>query len=370
MKIVVTGSNGFIGKNLLVHLKRLEGLQLETITREDKPADYKVKLKGVDIVYHLAGVNRPQNEEEFTKGNPELTFHLIKAIQENGDKPRFVLSSSTQAEKDNEYGKSKRAAEEAIEQAVQEGVLEGVIYRLPGVFGKWSRPNYNTVVATFCYNVAHGLPVEVRDPSYELPLVYIDDVMAAFIKHLDETIEPGKLKKENIKTLFKVTLGELASIIKSFPESRKSLKTPKVGDTFEKYLYSTYLSFLPENKFSYPMELKTDNRGDLFEWIKSEEFGQIFVSTTKPGITRGNHYHHTKTEKFLVIRGEGVIRFRKINSDKVIEYPVSGEKPTVVDIPIGYAHNITNTGDKEMITLFWANEIFDQQRTDTYFLEV
>ena len=223
-------------------------------------------------------------------------------------------------------------------------------------------------MATFCHNVAHGLALEVRDPAYTFPLVYVDDVVAQLLERI--TFPPKGMTRPAIQTQFTVSLGELARTVQSFPKLRKNLRAPQVGDTFTKYLYSTYLSYLPADAFSYPMELKADQRGDLFEWIKAKGFGQIFVSTTKPGITRGNHYHQTKTEKFLVIRGEAIIRFRQIHGSEVIEYPVSGEKPTVVDIPTGYTHNITNVGETELITLFWANEIFDQNRPDTYFLEV
>lgn len=363
-KVVVTGSQGFIGKNLIVRLGRFDELEVVGLHRESSSEDFNSALNDCDLVYHLAGVNRPKEESEFISGNLDYTSQILEVLSKNTKNPTLVVSSSSQAEKENPYGTSKRMAEEAIENS---GV-DAVVFRLPGVFGKWSKPNYNSVVSTFCYNVANKKPLEVRDPSFSLPLVYVDDVVESFLKYLGKPV--SGFKRDTVKTVFQTTLGELAEVISSFPENRKTLHAPAVGDTFTKYLYSTYLSYLPESDFSYPMELKVDNRGDLFEWIKSEQFGQIFVSTTKPGITRGNHYHHTKTEKFLVIRGEAVIRFRKLGESKVIEYPVSGEKPTVVDIPTGYTHNITNTGDTELITLFWANEIFDTNRTDTYFEEV
>lgn len=367
MKVVVTGANGFIGKNLMARLAREEGIELVKITRETPVQIFGEMLRGADIIYHLAGVNRPVNEAEFTTGNTFLTKDLLDAIPA-GECPSWVMSSSTQAELDNPYGKSKREAEEIVAMAADQGRVNAVVFRLPGVFGKWSKPNYNSVISTFCHNVAHGLPLEVRDPSYSFPVVYVDDVVEQFLGYLKEC--PKGYTLDQIRTQFNVSLGFLAETIKSFPENRKTLVAPKVGDTLTKYLYSTYLSYLPEDQFSYPMKLNVDSRGDLFEWIKSEQFGQVFISTTKPGITRGNHYHHTKTEKFLVIRGEAVIRFRQIESNKVIEYSVSGSAPTVVDIPTGYTHNITNVGDSELITLFWANEIFDPNRADTYFLEV
>jgi UDP-2-acetamido-2,6-beta-L-arabino-hexul-4-ose reductase len=370
MKVVVTGAGGFIGKNLMSYLLRLDGIKVFTIGRKDRPEDYLQKLEDAAVVFHLAGVNRPENEKEFQEGNSKLTENLLNALAQTKTAPKFIFASSVQAVKDNPYGKSKRTAEEIIKGAIKKGIVEGIIYRLPGVFGKWCRPNYNSVVATFCYNIARGLPIDIRDPHYQFPLVYIDDVVHHFLSHLEEPVKPGELCWGEICTTFKVELGKLGEVIKGFPALRKNLKAPQVGNTFHKYLYSTYLSYLPEDKFSYPLELKVDQRGDLFEWIKSESFGQVFVSTTKPGITRGNHFHHTKTEKFLVIRGEAVVRFREIDGEEVIEYPVYGDNPTVVDIPVGYTHNITNTGKSELITLFWANEIFDQERTDTYSLEV
>lgn len=365
----MTGANGFIGKNLCARLERLEEVILFKISRQTKESELMAALADAHVIYHLAGVNRPKDLKEFTSGNVDFTQAILNGLQSNSNKPKLIISSSSQAELDNDYGKSKRKAEELVEVAAKNGICQAVVFRLPGVFGKWSKPNYNSVVSTFCYNAANGLELEVRDPNYTFPLVYVDDVVEQFLSHLSHPVGID-FSYEEIRTVFNVSLGYLANTIKSFPTNRQTLLAPAVGDTLTKYLYSTYLSYLPEDSFSYPMELKVDNRGDLFEWIKSKEFGQIFISTTKPGITRGNHYHHTKTEKFLVIRGEAVIRFRRIDSDKVIEYKVNGKNPTVVDIPTGYTHNITNTGESELITLFWANEIFDTNRTDTYFLEV
>lgn len=369
MKILVTGSEGFVGKNLVVQLNRMENLEVLEAGRSTTDEQLAQMAGSADAIFHLAGVNRPKEEVEFTIGNADYTNKLLNFVAEGGKCPLFVISSSTQAELTNPYGLSKRHAELAVENAAINGAIKAVVYRLPGVFGKWSKPNYNSVVSTFCHNVANGLDIEVRDSNYSFPLVYVDDVVESFVEQLSLT-HTQAFRMEQVRLQFNVSLGYLADTIKSFPESRKTLVAPKVGDPFIKRLYSTYLSYLPSNAFSYPMELKVDNRGDLFEWIKSEDFGQIFISTTKPGITRGNHFHHTKTEKFLVIRGEAVIKFRKIDAEEVIEYPVSGNVPTVVDIPTGYTHSITNIGDSELITLFWANEIFDQSRPDTFFLEV
>lgn len=368
MKVVVTGAGGFIGRNLCATLGTIDGLEVNRIFSTTRRDEYSPWIKDADVIYHLAGVNRPKDPSEFVTGNAIFTEEILKVAAEGGNVPTVVISSTTQAVKDNDYGKSKRAAEGLIEEYASNGKIHGAIYRLPGVFGKWSKPNYNSVVSTFCYNVANELPLEVRDPSFALPLVYIDDVVQAFLSHLNSRFKG--LRSFEVTPIFNTTLGELAGLISSFSELRDTLRAPNVGKGLEKRLYSTYLSYLPMEKFSYPMDLKKDNRGDLFEWIKSEDFGQIFVSTTKPGVTRGNHYHHTKTEKFLVIRGEAEIGFRQIDSDQVITYQVNGSEPTVVDIPTGYTHNITNTGQTELITLFWANEIFDIERPDTYFLEV
>lgn len=368
MKVVVTGAGGFIGRNLCSSLDRIEGAEVKRVFSTTPKDQFTPWIKEAHLIYHLAGVNRPEDPSEFITGNANFTKEILEIAAEGGTLPTVVLSSTIQATMDNDYGNSKRSAEILIEKFISAGKINGAIYRLPGVFGKWSRPNYNSVVSTFCYNVANELPLKVRDSSFALPLVYIDDVIQAFLSHLNSRFRG--LTNFEVSPVFHTTLGELAEIISSFPVLRKSLCAPKVGKNLEKRLYSTYLSYLPTDRFSYPMELKKDKRGDLFEWIKSEDFGQIFVSTTKPGITRGNHYHHSKTEKFLVIRGEAEIAFRRIDSDQTVIYNVKGTEPTVVDIPIGYTHNITNTGESDLITLFWANEIFDVERPDTYYLEV
>lgn len=363
-KVVVTGSKGFIGSNLIIQLKKIQGIEVIGLTRDSSAYEFNSALEGCDIVYHLAGINRPKDDNEFTIGNIEYTSKICEVLAKNSKSPVIIMSSSVQAEGDNPYGKSKRLSENVVKKFG----INAVVFRLPGVFGKWCRPHYNSVVATFCYNVANKKPLVIRDPDFSLPLVYVDDVVSSFIGYLYRPV--SGFNWGNVEPVFQSTLGELANLISSFPEGRKTLEAPNVGDLLTKYLYSTYLSFLPESDFSYPLNLRADNRGSLFEWIKSEQFGQIFVSTTNPGVTRGNHYHHTKTEKFLVVRGEAVIRFRKLGDTAETKYYVSGDKPTVVDIPTGYTHNITNVGNSELITLFWANEIFDMNRMDTYFEEV
>lgn len=368
LNVVVTGADGFIGKNLCASLQERANIHVQKITRATAELQRSDWLKSADVIYHLAGVNRPKDDEEYFKGNADLTRRILEEACKNGNRPTVVFSSSTQAALDNVYGRSKKAAEQVILDFAAEGKISYSIYRLPGVFGKWARPNYNGVVATFCHNAANGIPLDVRDENFVLSLVYIDDVVNSLESHL--TFEDRADGFSRVTTQYEVTLGELSSIISEFPKLKRTLHAPKVGSELHKLLYSTYLSYLPKDEFAYELELFKDDRGELFEWIKSNDFGQIFVSTTNPGVTRGNHFHHTKTEKFLVIRGEAKIRLRKLNSDEVLTYRVSGSSPTVVDIPTGYTHNITNVGDDELITLFWANEIFDKNSPDTYFLSV
>lgn len=368
MRVVVTGAGGFIGRNLCASLSLVEEVKVYPIYSSTKKLEITQMLKEADVVYHLAGVNRPTDPEDFEIGNAQFTREILEEIAKGENIPTFVLSSTIQVVNDSEYGRSKKVAEELVIDFASRGIIQAAIYRLPGVFGKWSKPNYNSVVSTFCYNIANGFPIEIREEDFKLSLIYVDDLVNLLLTHL--TIKNHQSEFFDVAPLFEITLGELATTISSFPKLRKSLHAPKIGDPLHKRLYSTYLSYLPEDKFSYPLELKEDNRGNLFEWIKSDNFGQIFVSTTKPGITRGNHYHHLKTEKFLVIRGEAEIHFRQISTEKIIKYEVSGSKPMVVDIPIGYTHNITNKGKTELITLFWANEIFDSENPDTYFLQV
>ncbi len=331
-------------------------------------SELEAALAQADIIFHLAGVNRPQNVDEFKQGNTGFTEQICTRLEAMKRTPLVVMSSSIQAELDNPYGVSKRMAEEALMSWAERTGASAVIFRLKNVFGKWCRPNYNSVTATFCHNIAHGLPVSISDPSRELELVYIDDVVEAFLKTMEEQPTGGEFR--GVERSFKVTLGELAAKIRSFRESRTTLRLPPMDDAFTRCLYATYLSYLDGPDFAYGLEIKTDNRGCLAEFMKSAQFGQIFVSRTKPGITRGNHYHHTKTEKFMVVEGEAVIRFRHILNGGIIEHKVSGRDFRVVDIPPGYTHSIENVGATEMIVLFWASEIFDPTIPDTYFKNV
>lgn len=369
--VLVTGSSGFIGKNLRAALGRNKEVLIKTFDREDEPGLLDALLTEADFIYHLAGVNRPQDPKEFEIGNAQMPRRIVEILGQLGRAVPILLTSSSQAECDNLYGKSKKAAEVILAEYSKRTGAPVFVYRLPGVFGKWSRPDYNTVVATFCHNIARDLEIKISDPTHVIELVYIDDVIRHFTGHLHELpLSAGVGRYCQINTTFKVTLGDLAAKIFSLRDMRKTLKVPDLSDYFMRCLNATYLSFLGTRDFSYPLDLKTDERGSLFELIKSEHFGQIFVSKTFKGITRGNHYHDSKIEKFCVITGEAVIRFKHVLSEEVIEYHVSGAKIEVVDIPPGYTHHIENLGANEMIVLFWANQIFNPDNPDTYFAEV
>lgn len=366
--VLVTGAEGFIGKNLTVELQNKE-IEVLKFTKQDSIEQLKDFIKKADFVIHLAGINRPKEITEFNKGNVSFTKTLLNIIKEENRKVPVLLSSSIQAELDNPYGISKREAENLVRKYGQETDTKVFIYRLPNVFGKWCRPNYNSAVATFCYNISHDLPIKVNDPNVVMKLVYIDDVIKEFINALK-----GKANNINefceVPVVYTVKLGKIVELIRSFKKSREDLSVPNLSDSFTKALYSTYLSYLPEDQFSYELKMNVDHRGSFTEIIKTLDRGQVSVNISKPGITKGNHWHHTKNEKFLVVSGRGVIRFRKLNSDDVIEYHVSEDRLEVVDIPPGYTHNIENLGDKDMVTIMWANEPFDPENPDTYFLEV
>ncbi|MCA9216775.1 MAG: NAD-dependent epimerase/dehydratase family protein [Planctomycetales bacterium] len=369
--ILVTGSEGFIGRNLIAALKRRSdelAVRVTTFTSRDDIETLQNRLREADIVFHLAGANRPPNEHDFQMVNTGLTEQIVATIEEMEKPPVVVISSSTQAERDNPYGRSKLGAENALTAYHERTGNPVSIYRLPNVFGKWSRPNYNTVVATFCHNISRGLDIQINDPSHQITLVYIDEVVRCFLRHVDA--ETPLSSRESVDETFDITVGELADKIREVHAIRQTLKVPDLSDRMTKYLYSTYLSFLDEQDFAGSVDLKVDDRGWLFELIKSDTFGQMFVSTTKPGITRGNHYHDTKVEKFCLIHGEGIIRFRLPERDDIVEYPVNDQEIKVVDIPPGYTHSIENTGSNSMIVLFWANEVFDPNRMDTYWVPV
>jgi UDP-2-acetamido-2,6-beta-L-arabino-hexul-4-ose reductase len=369
VKILVTGAKGFIGKNLIAELKNRKYTDIFEFDKETEATLLDKYCKEADFVFHLAGVNRPKEEREFTEGNFGFTATLLDTLKKYNNTCPIMISSSIQAALDNSYGKSKMDAEELLFSYSKETGAKVLVYRFPNVFGKWCKPNYNSVIATFCYNIANDLPITINDPSTLMKLVYIDDVVEELIKALEG--QENKVDKFcEVSTVYTNNLGKIADLIYSFKNSRLQLSVPDMSDDFTKKLYSTYLSYLPEDDFSYELKMNVDNRGSFTEFIRTKDRGQVSVNIIKPGIVKGNHWHHTKNEKFLVVSGKGVVRFRKINSDKVIEYYVSGEKLEVVDIPTGYTHNIENLGDSDMVTVMWANEAFNPEKPDTYFLEV
>jgi len=369
MKILVTGSNGFVGKNLITELKNRG---YNEIFEFDKDTDIKLLDKYIrecDFVFHLAGVNRPKEESEFQKGNLGLTSDILLRLEDVGNIVPVLITSSIQADLNNPYGKSKKEAEDAVFKYKAKTGASVFVYRLSNLFGKWSRPNYNTVVATFCNNLTKGIDIRIDNPDTLLSLCYIDDVVEEFINALEQK---AFINEEFcvVEKVYSVKLGELAELLRSFKSSRNKLSIPDMSDGFTKKLYSTYLSFLEDDDFAYDLKMNEDHRGSFTEFIRTKDRGQVSVNISKPGITKGNHWHHTKNEKFLVVSGCGVIRFRKIGDDKVIEYCVSGEKLQVVDIPTGYTHSIENTGNTDMVTVMWVNEPFNPDKTDTYYLEV
>lgn len=369
MKILVTGSQGFIGKNLIAELRNKGYTDILEFNRRTNKALLDEFTKKCEFIFHLAGANRPQHEIEFMEDNFRLTSELVELLNKNKNKSPILLTSSIQAELNNPYGRSKKAGEDILFSYSKETGTKAMVYRLPNLFGKWCKPNYNSVVATFCHNIARDLKVQINDPNVEITLSYIDDVMAEFIRALE-----GNENRNGdfcyISKTYKIKIGELADKLYAFQKNRQTLVMPSLESDFDKALYGTYSSYFEESKFSYKLNKKADNRGWLAEFIKSDSMGQIFISKTKPGITRGNHWHHTKVEKFIVVQGEAVIKFRKINTNQVLEYKVNGEIPEVVDIPTGYTHSIQNTGEEDLITLFWASEIFSPDKPDTYYLEV
>ena len=380
MKILITGAKGFIGKNLCATLENIaQGKdksfevafvpELYQYDLDTDPALLELWCKDCDFVLHLAGVNRPKDQAEFMEGNFGFTTTLLNALEKSGNRCPVMISSSTQAALDNAYGKSKLAGEQLLRAYGERTGAKVLVYRFTNVFGKWCRPNYNSAVATFCHNIANGLPITVNDPAVKMRLVYVDDVVSELIAALKgEEHRNGELCYVPVE--HEILLGQIAELLYSFHRSREDLSVPNMEDAFTKKLYATYLSYLPEKEFSYPLTTHSDYRGSFTEILRTKERGQFSVNISKPGITKGNHWHHTKNEKFLVVSGKGVIRFRKLDSDEILEYFVSGDKLEVVDIPTGYTHSIVNLGETDMVTFMWANECFDPAKPDTYFLEV
>ena len=366
MKVLVTGSDGFIAKNLCIHLNDVNNFELVKFNKNTSLDELPHLVSDVDIVIHLAGVNRPDSIDEFALGNVNLTVKLCQALQDTGRAVPVVFSSSTQAVLDNPYGITKSDAEKQLWNYAEVTGSDVYIYRLPNVFGKWCKPNYNSVVATFCHNLSRDLPISVNDPNAAISLVYIDDVISEFMRIiLDRPITvTGELC--HVDKEYSVTVGAIADAIATFKASRDTLISEQVGTGFLRALYSTYVSYLPTNSFAYSISKHSDERGDFVEMLKTQNTGQFSYFTAHTGVTRGGHYHHTKTEKFLVIRGTARFGFRHILTDETYEIFTSGEHPQVVETVPGWSHDVTNIGSDEMIVMLWANEIFDRDNPDTF----
>ena len=370
MKILITGANGFIGRNLISELKK-QGYDELFLYDIDGTEEYLNKAATrCDVIFHLAGINRPKRPEEFMEGNCDFTGHLIELVKAAGRTPLIITTSSIQAELDNPYGLSKKAAEDLLKAYAKDTGGRAIIYRLPNVFGKWCRPDYNSAVATFCHNIARDLPVKVNDPSVLMHLVYIDDVVGELIAAMKGEEHINEDGYGYIPEVNDVLLGDIPKLLYSFRDSRVSLELPRFDNPFEKKLYSTYLSYLKPDDFAYPLTMKGDERGSFTEFLRSREKGQVSVNVAHPGITKGNHWHSTKNEKFFVVAGEASIKFRKVGTDEIIEYIVSDKEHKVVDIPCGYTHSITNIGEGDLVTIMWVNEPFDPNDTDTFYEEV
>ncbi|KAB0550288.1 capsular polysaccharide biosynthesis protein CapF [Pseudomonas argentinensis] len=365
MKVLITGANGFVGKNLIVHLNERQDVEILTFGRSDELKVLGERVAQADFIFHLAGVNRPQDPAEFGQGNTELTVELCKAIETSARQIPVVYTSSSQATLDNPYGASKRGAEEALQRLAQQHGSPVHVLRLPNVFGKWARPNYNSAVATFCHNIARDLPIQINDPAAVITLVYIDDVIAHFL-----ALMAGEEARADVQPQYRVSVGEIADRLRSFKESRNTLVTDRVGGGFVRALYSTYLSYLPPEHFTYKVPKYGDPRGVFVEMLKTPDCGQFSFFTAHPGITRGGHYHHTKTEKFLVIKGRARFGFRHMTTGEFHEVVTEGDSPQIVETVPGWTHDITNIGDDEMIVMLWANEIFDRAHPDTYACQV
>lgn len=368
MRIVITGADGFLGRNLRVRLRELGYTNVLGVTRSTPAADLPVILRDAEFVFHLAGVNRPPNPEEFQSGNAGFTETLCAGLVAADCRAPIAYASSTQAAFDNAYGRSKLAAEEALLRHGREQGVSVHLYRLANVFGKWSRPNYNSAVATFCYQIARGLPITVNDPAVQLNLVYVDDVVAALTDLLASPRAIGGAREA--RPVHSTTVGEVADILHSFAASRQTLATPRVGTGLLRALYATYVSFLPPDSFTYDVPSHGDPRGLFVEMLKTPDCGQFSYFTAHPGVTRGGHYHHSKTEKFLVIKGSAHFGFRHIETGQTHELITQGGQARIVETVPGWTHDITNVGADELIVMLWANEVFDRQRPDTVGMKV
>ena len=382
MNILITGAKGFVGKNLVSQLHNIqsgkarnyavsgEGLTVFEFDIDSDPAELDMYCKNADFVFNLAGVNRPKDPTEFMKGTFGFASTLLDTLKKYNNTCPVMISSSTQAALNNPYGESKRAGENLLFEYANETRAKVLVYRFPNVFGKWCRPNYNSAVATFCNNIANDLPIQVNDPSVIMKLVYVDDVVDELIAALSGT-EYREGDYCAVQKVHTITLGEIVELLRSFRQMPENLNVPDLGDAFTKKLYSTYLSYLPKERFSYPLKMNVDGRGSFTEIIRTVDRGQFSVNISKPGITKGQHWHHTKNEKFVVVSGRGLIQLRKIGTEEVINVEVNGEKIEVVEMIPGYTHNIINLSDTEdLVTFMWCNECFDPNRPDTYFEEV
>jgi UDP-2-acetamido-2,6-beta-L-arabino-hexul-4-ose reductase len=371
MRVLITGANGFLGKNLCLWLRELHDIEVVHFTRANDPTELSALVMSVDFIFHLAGINRPQDPGEFFTGNADLTDLLVKSVfavaTHSGKKIPIVFASSTQAEQDNPYGMSKRAAEETLFSLQREYNVPVHIYRLPNVFGKWARPNYNSAVSTFCHNIARGLPIQIHDPNAQLTLVYVDDVVRAFIGVMDGeiSIKDDRGFSSGIPS-YQTAVGELARLIEAFHTGREDLRVNQVGGGLQRALYATYVSYLPPAQFAYAIPQHVDTRGIFVEMLKTRDSGQFSFFTAHPGVTRGGHYHHTKSEKFLVIQGEAHFKFRHMYTGETHQIITNGTYPKVVDTVPGWTHDITNIGENDLIVILWANETFDHDRPDTY----
>ena len=371
MKVLITGANGFVGKNLQLHLAERPDVQAVCFTRSDDLAQLHTMVQGVDFVFHLAGVNRPLDPVEFMSGNTDLTQALCKVVstlaETTGKNVPVVYTSSTQAAYENAYGDSKRGAEDALLKLQRSHGVPVHVFRLPHVFGKWCKPNYNSVVATFCHNIARGLPIQVNDPAAPVTLVYVDDVIERFVQLMDGA--DVAVDADGFATMgpqYTTTVGELACQFQVFKDSRATLMTERVGTGLMRALYATYVSYLPVESFAYTVQSHADPRGVFVEMLKTPDCGQFSYFTAHPGITRGGHYHHSKTEKFLVIKGQARFKFRHMQTGQCHELVTTGEKAAVVETVPGWTHDITNIGSEEMVVMLWANEVFDLSNTDTF----
>ena len=371
MRVLITGANGFVGRNLQLFLAERKDMEVVCFTREHAPAQLPALLRGVDFIFHLAGVNRPQDPLEFVAGNSDLTTALVTAVEAemraSGKKVPVVYTSSIQAACDNPYGTSKRVAETALQAFSLRTGAAAHVFRLPNVFGKWGKPNYNSAVATFCHNIARDLPIQINNPAAPLTLVYVDDVIGRFVQLL-EGADPV-VDAEGFATVvpqYTTTVGELARLIQSFRDSRDTLMTERVGTGLVRALYATYVSYLPVASFTYRVPQHGDPRGVFVEMLKTPDCGQFSFFTAHPGITRGGHYHHSKTEKFLVIKGEARFRFRHMQTGETHELVTTGARAEIVETVPGWTHDITNIGSEEMVVMLWANEVFDRSKPDTY----